>query len=277
MHNMKNEFKVLDKVLLLYKSISLICKSSSVLLKNIFTIGFISIVFVFQGVSQTKPKQVVNIPQTWVGINSTFVINKKWDVNAEINTRENHFFQSNYSSSVRVSANYKVNENVIFTLGYVNSWTAPTTPGWHTYQGEQRPFQQISYTTKMGKISIVNRLRNEERWQQKIVGDKNTNTYIFTNRIRYLLGMTIPFSQKKYFPSLVLSDEIFMQTGQTIVYNPFDQNRAYIGLKQSFSKNLSVDLGYMLADQQKSSGYLFNRYHILKVNVSYNFDFSKHS
>lgn len=269
------EFKSRCKLFLLKESITKTNVSGSV--RNILLLGFLSLVFVFEGFSQTRPKQVVNIPQTWVGFNSTLIISKKWDVNAEINTRDNHFLQSNYSTSIRASANYKLNENVTLSFGYVNSWSAPTTTGWYTYQEEHRPFQQISYTTKMGKISIVNRLRNEERWQERIQADTNTHSYIFTDRIRYLTAVIIPLTSNKYFPTLILADEIFMQTGKTIIDNPFDQNRAYIGLKENLLKNLSVDLGYILIDQQKSSGYLFNRYHTLRLNVNYNFDLSKHS
>ena len=52
---------------------------------------------------------------------------------------------------------------------------------------------------------------------------------------------------------MVLSDEILIQFGKEVVYNTFDQNRIFIGIKQTISSKLSFDFGYMNVYQQKFS------------------------
>ena len=65
----------------------------SSILKNPFSIGILMMLISAEGHAQLKQKQVVNIPQTWVSFNTTFLINKKWEVNTEINTRQNELIK----------------------------------------------------------------------------------------------------------------------------------------------------------------------------------------
>jgi hypothetical protein len=59
------------------------------------------------------------------------------------------------------------------------------------------------------------------------------------------------------------------------VYNTFDQNRWYIGLKQPISSVLSVDFGYMNLYQQRENGFEYVNNHTLRLFVFYNPNFSK--
>jgi hypothetical protein len=65
-------------------------------------------------------------------------------------------------------------------------------------------------------------------------------------------------------PSLVISDEILLQFGTDVVYNTFDQNRFFIGIKETISPKLSFDLGYMNVYQEKKSGYQYDMNHTLR-------------
>ena len=72
-------------------------------------------------------------------------------------------------------------------------------------------------------------------------------------------------TKNKKAPSLVLSDELLVQFGQDIVYNTFDQNRFFIGIKQSINPKLSFDFGYMNVYQQKANGYQYDMNHTLRL------------
>jgi hypothetical protein len=104
----------------------------------------------------------------------------------------------------------------------------------------------------------------EERWQQKIAGGVLTNRYRYTTRFRYQLALTIPISKNKLVPSIAFADELLLQTGKDIVYNTFDQNRLFGGIKQQITPSLSFDFGYMLVYQQKLSGYQYTRNHTIR-------------
>jgi hypothetical protein len=86
----------------------------------------------------------------------------------------------------------------------------------------------------------------------------------FTDRVRYLVSFTVPVSKNPKVPSVVLSDEIAVQFGPEVVYNTFEQNRVFLGVKQPLGRSWSFDLGYMLVYQQKASGYQYDLNHTLR-------------
>jgi len=154
-------------------------------------------------------------------------------------------------------------------------WVAPTTPGWTTVQNENRVYQQGQIISKLGTTSMMQRLRNEQRWQDIIVNDKRTGDKKFTDRIRYLLSFTIPVFKNPYYPAAVISDELCIQFGKEVVYNTFEQNRVFLGIKQKLTRDLSFDLGYMLVTQQKASGYVYDENHTFRWFFYYQPDLRK--
>jgi len=226
-------------------------------------------------IAQVKPKEINNLQQSWISLNNTMRFSNHWGAVADLHYRANHFFNNPNTYLVRVGLNYWLNDNITITAGAAHFWVAPTANGWTTYANENRLYQQIQMTSKFGKIGITQRIRNEQRWQEKIVADERTNENKFTNRCRYLCSFSIPFSENKYIPSLFISDEIMLQMGKEVILNTFDQNRIFIGAKQSITSKLSFDIGYMLIDQQKSSGYQYDRDHTFRLFFYYNLDFRK--
>lgn len=212
----------------------------------------------FNGKAQNRPKEINKQDQVWVSINNTVRLSDKWGFVADLHERRNNFLKDQNFLFIRLGANYWLKDNITAGAGYGHLWLSPTTPGLKTIAKENRLYQQIQMNSKAGAINVVQRLRNEERWQQKIADDKFIGDYKFTNRVRYLLSAAIPFSKKNGYPSLVVSDELFIQFGKEVVYNTFDQNRLFIGIKQKLSKDLSFDLGYMQVKQQKASGYQYD-------------------
>ncbi|WP_269223498.1 DUF2490 domain-containing protein [Flavobacterium sp. IMCC34518] len=216
--------------------------------------------------SQTTPKKVINEQiQTWVSINTVTKLSEHWGVVADAHIRENELFDSNNFYFLRGGVAYFPNSSVTLVTGYAHMWLAPTKDGWSTYADENRIYQQAQLITKVGKVSILQRLRNEQRWQEKIVNDEPTGKNRFTDRVRYLASFTIPVFSNKKLPSLVLSDEILIHFGKEVVYNTFDQNRLFIGIRQNINSKLSYDFGYMNVYQQKYSGYQYDMNHTLRL------------
>lgn len=237
-----------------------------------FTILILWPIFSF---TQSPTKEINEQSQSWVSINSSIRLHKNVGLIADLHTRRNHFIADPGFYFARIGINYWLKQNMTAVVGYGHLWAAPSRPGWHHFVNEHRVYQQIQLSTKLGKTGMLNRLRNEQRWQEKIVNDKFIHEYKFTNRIRYLLSVTIPVFKKPNYPSLVISDELAIQFGKEVVYNTFEQNRAFIGIKQSLSKTLSFDFGYMLIYQQKASGYQYDKNHTLRWFFYYTPDFRK--
>lgn len=225
--------------------------------------------------AQQKTRVVNNQTQSWISVNSTQRFTSKWGIVADLHYRANQLFVNPNFFFARAGVNYWLADNITFTVGYAHMWLAPTTLGWHTYSNENRIYEQAQIVNKIGRVTMLNRIRNEQRWQEKIVADTSTHTNKFTDRIRYLASFTIPVVKNPYFPALVVSDELSMQTGKEVVYNIFDQNRLFFGIKQRLNKNLNFDLGYMLVDQEKADGYHYDQNHTFRCFFYYTPDFRK--
>jgi hypothetical protein len=233
-------------------------------LRNTFKI-LVSL-FPFLAFGQTlQTKEVNQQLQTWVSLNTVTKFSDHWGIVADVHIRENGFFESNNFYFLRGGLSYMPNASVTLTGGYAHMWLAPSKDGWSTYADENRIYQQVQLNTKIGKVSVVQRLRNEQRWQEKMANDEPTGDWRFTDRVRYLASFTIPIFTNKKLPSLVLADELLIHFGKEVIYNTFDQNRIFIGIRQSINPKLSYDFGYMNVYQQKYSGYQYDMNHTMRL------------
>lgn len=223
------------------------------------------LLFPFLIFGQGATKEVNQQVQTWVSLNTVTKFSDHWGIVADAHIRENGFFESNNFYFLRGGISYIPNASVSLTGGYAHMWLAPTKEGWSTYSDENRIYEQAQLITKVGKVTVLQRLRNEQRWQEKMANDQPTGELRFTDRIRYLASFTIPIFNNKKMPSLVLSDELCIQFGKEVVFNTFDQNRLFIGIKQNINPKLSFDLGYMNVYQEKYSGYQYDMNHTIRL------------
>jgi hypothetical protein len=219
--------------------------------------------------AQIKPKEVNTQSQSWFSFNSTTRLTNHWGFIADAHMRRNNFVADPSFYFLRTAVNYWVTDNLTVTEGYGKMWLAPTTIGWKNFATEDRIYFQIQSIGKLGKFSLLQRLRNENRWQQKMVNDSFSGNYKITDRIRYLLSLTIPIFKNKKYPSIVVSDELAIQFGKEIVYNTFEQNRWFLGIKQNLTKSLSYDLGFMQVMQQKSTGYQYDKNNTFRLFFYY--------
>lgn len=207
--------------------------------------------------SQTT-KQVNHQSQTWFSVNTVAGLNKNWSLLLDAHTRRTHFLANNSFNFLRAGVQYAITKNSKVAAGYAHLWLYPTAKNMHTVTNENRIYQQFSFSSKWKNVKMLQRIRNEQRWQQQIVSDEFTGKSLFSNRVRYLVSFTIPVFKNAKLPALAVADEIMFQAGKEIVYNSFDQNRIFIGIKQRISATLSFDTGYMLVYQQKKSGYQYD-------------------
>ncbi len=125
---------------------------------------------------------------------------------------------------------------------------------------EKRPFQQITADYYIGRTSISNRLRVEERFI--------SNPDEFEVRIRYLISVRIPFNKKGEKEKLygILKNEIRMNVDKL---EPFDSNRITAGLGIKLGKNSALELAFInQLETKKTSNYGF-------IGFRNNFDWRK--
>ena len=132
---------------------------------------------------------------------------------------------------------YKFNEHFSFYQGY--AWSTRYIPN---FKREQRPYQELTISHNLKKLSVEHRFRFEERFIQDIEG--------ITLRPRYRLKASYPLDKKERW-ALVLFDELFVNLNSHFggPQAGIDQNRIYAGINHKFSERISGDLGYQLQHQ----------------------------
>ncbi|UKB83335.1 DUF2490 domain-containing protein [Chryseobacterium sp. MEBOG06] len=114
---------------------------------------------------------------------------------------------------------------------------------------EKRPFQQVTAEYFIGRTSISNRLRVEERFL--------SNPDEFQVRLRYLISVRIPFNKKGEKEKLygILKNEIRMNIEKE---EPFDSNRITAGLGIKTGKNSALEIAFInQLETGKTSNYGF--------------------
>ena len=91
------------------------------------------------------------------------------------------------------------------------------------------------------------------------------------------MSFNFPLSRKSDKWALVASDEILFNFGNDIVYNTFDQNRIFFGLRNKINKTWSYDIGYMNVYQQKPNGYQYDLNHTFRWFFYYTPNFRKNN
>jgi hypothetical protein len=186
---------------------------------------------------------------------------------------------------VRGLALYKINDSVSAGGGvaFVETWRYGKQPFAADFP-EYRAFQQlnISHKTWDEKQRFDQRVRLEQRFVRRInpATGQLLDEYNYTNRIRYLGGITVPLNeggdtwrQKKGDWILYANNEIFFNFGKNVANNTFDQNRAWVGIGYYSSANTNFRVGYLYQYLQKGNGVQFESNHVLTLTLTRNFSF----
>ena len=206
-------------------------------------------------------KEVREQEQFWWSVNSTTRISERFGVIGDFHIRRNQFIRHSNFYFARIGGAYWVSDQLTLVTGYAHLWlTRPLRNNKSTFQDENRIYQQIQWRQKVGKVTFVQRIRNEQRWHEVLNEQGEYLRTRFSNRIRFLSSFNIKVFENPKLPSISIADEVHFHFGKEIVYNTFDQNRVFVGLKVPINNQLKFDIGYMAVYQQLYSGnnYTFN-------------------
>jgi hypothetical protein len=127
----------------------------------------------------------------------------------------------------------------------------------------------------MGRLNFYHQFRFEHRWKRSnALGAEHE----YTNRYRYKLFAYIPLNKRTIEEKTLFfspSAELFLQSGESIAYHPFEDFRTYNGLGYVLNKNTTFFVGHMWTYGQEASGYQYKTTHIVRVNVFLGLDLRK--
>ncbi|WP_281615224.1 DUF2490 domain-containing protein [Flammeovirga sp. SubArs3] len=169
-------------------------------------------------------------------------------------------------------------EAVIGPTMVVNFSPEPGSDQYEPYTIEHRIWHQwLLKMPMMGRVKIYHQFRFEHRWKR----DNNIGAeHDYTNRYRYKMFAYIPINKRKIEKNTLYfspSFEIFMHSGASIAYNPFEDFRTYNGFGYVLNNQITFFAGHMWTLGQKSSGYQYKESHILRFNIFIGLDTRKNS
>ena len=222
-------------------------------------------------------KNTESVNQLWFGYFNQTRFSNKWGMWTDLNLRTKEKFVNNFSTGiVRLGLTYYVNDATKLTAGYAFINHFPADAHKKISQPEHRPWQQVQWHTKYGKKRMMQWFRLEERFRRKIMNDSTlADGSNFNFRIRYNIWYEIPLSKKGIVPnsfSFVVNDEVHFNFGKEIIYNYFDQNRLFAGLKYQVGEHSNLQVGYMNLFQQLAAGNKYRKINAVRLFYFQNLD-----
>ncbi len=241
---MKTKFKVLSLVVLIHTLSPLIFKGSG------------GELFAQDQLAKYKYDNML-----WMGYYNSVKINDKWSLNSDLQYRTKDWYKTPLQALARIGLNYKINSRLNVTAGlahfrfYLNDVVT---------RGEWRPWEEVALSDRIGKVKLNNRLRVEQRFNEGVASGEPNGIFKFNWRFRYRFDIQYPAESKI---SLVVGNEVMINTGKNISNNYFDQNRTWAGVNTEITKKFSVQLQFMYIWQLMSNGYTLDKINVVRFNV----------
>lgn len=224
-----------------------------------------------------QTKTTAHAQQVWLGYFNQLRFSDQWGlwVDAHLRTKEDWIDQSSVSIIRLALTRYISNQTKIsFGYAWVNFFPGDNHP--LVTQAEHRPWQQVQWHTQYGNKRMMQWIRLEERFREKIAANGSIGDgYQFNFKLRYNIWYEIPFKPKLTGPgdwSLILNDELHVNFGKEIVNNYFDQNRFFVGAKYQLNTSSNIQVGYMYFFQQLASGNQYKDINALRIFFFQNID-----
>lgn len=230
--------------------------------------------------AQVTEKHVHEREQLWFGYFNQTRFSNKWGMWTDIHYRmTDNFAERPFQFMIRPAATYFIKDNLRVNVGYTFVHHFPGK-GLNTSRTEHRPWQQIWWNQKYPGLVTLQWLRLEQRFNEKVVGDVKQEGYNHNFRVRYNFSFFIPLKGKELAPKtpfVALINEVFLNFGDKVVYNTFDQNRLFGGIGYQFTSHLNAQLGYMNVYQQEGSGSNYFSTHAIRLFVFHTLDLRNES
>jgi hypothetical protein len=219
--------------------------------------------------AQTE-KTVTHQSMLWTRYYNILTLNEKWSLHSEIENRIYTDPIKESSIDTRFQGRYQLNKSIELGTGVAyfvyptegatenNSFTIP----------EYRFQQDVVLKQNIGSLRISNRLQLDERWIHNSDSEGLTAGTKFDLRLRYRLQFDyILWTKKKQYFMAILNDELMFNIGHNVTYNTFDQNRIYIAGQMAFNPTFFLELGYMKAFQQRTTGYEYLNRDTIRITL----------
>jgi hypothetical protein len=229
---------------------------------NFTTIALLILALSFSIQLHAQPNEV----SSWFFLSHTQKLNDKWSYMTDVQLRSSSQFIYLQNVLVRPGVLYKLTDQQSLGVGYTffATWDRSEMP--YSYERDNRIFEQYVHKTTVGRLTLNNRFRIEQRCIQK------SEATVFSQRIRHQIQIRFQLLNDPEFKNglyINIQNEIFLniQNRDEINNHFFDQNRPYLGFGYRIDKKFEVELGYYHRYQIKEDSRLRENIIQLMVNT----------
>jgi Protein of unknown function (DUF2490). len=248
-------------------------------MKKIITLSFVYILaFLVNGpeaCAQQPEKHIHSREQTWLGYFNQTRFSNKWGLWTDVHYRlTDNFYERPFQFLLRPAVTYFIKDNLRVNVGYTFVAHFPAK-GFNTTRVEHRPWQQIWWNQKYPGFTTLQWIRTEQRFNERVASDAKANGYNYNFRVRYNYAFFIPLKGKVMAPKTpfaAIMNEVFLNFGDRITYNTFDQNRLFAGFGYQFTSHINMQVGYMNIYQQETTGNNYFSTHALRFFLFHSLD-----
>lgn len=173
---------------------------------------------------------------TWNITSLNIKMNNKWSAFFEAQLRSLSFYNQFHYYEFKGGISYKINPTFAVSsgIGSYNTYSEGDNFELPMQNKEIRTWFQVNMKNPLKFVTFEHRYRAEQRFTSNG----------FKNRFRYRIGATVPINNKSLGPkTFFLSgwNEIFFTNNEPF----FERNRLFIGCGYEFSKQLTLQTGYI--------------------------------
>ena len=203
----------------------------------------------------------------------TASISDQWSIDADLGLRFKSKFKERSQQLLRAGVSYWPKSNLKVHLGIANMGFYREN---RLDRNEYRVYEELVLKNKFNKFQLKHRLRIEERYflstDHEILRDQGE----FNMRYIYLIKVFVPIwqpqdSRRIHQLGLILSEEIFLNSGRNIQYNHIDQNRVVGGLAMKLNSPWSFELAYQNHFIVRNEPQTYHMKHIVWLSSKFRF------
>lgn len=204
----------------------------------------------------------------WLAIYHKQKIAGKWGYLFDAQYRTDKQFSKTSAYLLRPGITYEVSKSQVAGTGYAFFGSYEDEKSSRVFYAENRIWEQYQLDAKIGKATLSNRLRLEQRFINMEQGG-------FSQRLRYYIRSQIPlvktdtsFNKGLY---MALQNELFVnvQHRERAGNSFLDQNRSYISFGYRISKKIDAELGYQYVYSKDRDGNLRNNVFQLAIYTDF--------
>lgn len=202
---------------------------------------------------------------SWFLQYSRFKLGEHWMISNEIHYRTGQFLSDPGLLLIRPSIDFHLNSEVEFSVGYTFVHAEPFEPySLQAPANENNVWWQAWIKSKIGRVKLQHRFRQEHRWSDKLKADQDgeyqKDGTRFSNRFRYRFTAIFDLFSNDENRSVfcVLFDEIWLNQNNQLLFTDVNRNWLYGGLGYEFNQNSNLQLGFNYQSDKISDGQFIN-------------------